>query len=621
MPFLFYYGILNELKKIVMLKGLNSLHTERFRELRKDALSNILNRLTMIKIWRKIVRDQLRNLEIKDIYDHYDFNFNIEDRVIAIRSDILSGTYKPDSPLIYRIEKKYGICRHMVIPSPSDALILQIIVESMADEIISKQPSENAYYSRDKHSVKKLHEGVEYGVSFRKQWKALQKKIYKFKEEKDFLVVTDLTNYYDSISLPELRKVFLSHVNANEVIVDLLFQIIEGLSWKPDYLPYSGRGLPTANLEAIRLLAHSFLFEIDEVLKRQTNDSFTRWMDDITIGVNTNKEAISTISAISDMLKSRGLALNLSKTAILDTKEAEHEFLISKNLMLDSFENDAPTEKLLYKQFKTHFRDETPKHWDKVAKRYITVFGRLKSHKLLTLLPHIYLKYPGLRMNLLLYLASIGYGKRSSKAILEIFGGLSVFDDISLFKIADLLTIWKIPTTNHAKNFLDTAESKIKSLFFAQTAPSGFYALLWFKAKYSSPEDLYRFLRKFENLWKLDPFLRRQATAVLSRLLKIDNLEKRPLLIQQISSGNMGVVSVANQIAIFESVDKIGQRLDFYLFPKNQHRYSLGKFLVLCSVLNSEKIRQEKAILAKIKNHISDPYYRHWLRIQYGLKF
>lgn len=137
---------------------------------------------------------------------------------------------------------------------------------------------------------------MEYGVPFKEQWKQLQKTIYKFTKRRNF-VVTDLSNYYDSISLPELRKASLSHVKTNEVIVDLLFQIIEGVSWTPDYLPYSGKGLPTANIEAIRLFAQPFLFEIDEVLQKKTKDSFARWMDDITIGVDSRKEAIAMQSA------------------------------------------------------------------------------------------------------------------------------------------------------------------------------------------------------------------------------------------------------------------------------------------------------------------------------------
>jgi len=603
------------------------MHTERFRHLRKDALSGILDKDAVSGVWRKIVRSQLRNLDIKDLFDHYDFNFNIEDRATAIRNDILNGTYKPVAPLIYRIEKKYGVCRHMVIPSPTDALILQVLVESVAEQIIGKQPSENAFYSRDKHNVKKPHEGMEYGLPFKEQWKQLQKKIYKFTEEKELLVVTDLANYYDSISLPELRKVFLSHVNTNEVIVDLLFQIIEGISWTPDYLPYSGKGLPTAHIEAIRLLAHSFLFEIDEVLKKRTKESFTRWMDDITIGVDSRKEAVSIISAISDMLKSRGLALNLSKTAILDTKAAEHDYLISKNLELDNYSNIGPEsdpkkkiEKHLSFLFKEHFDDLSPKHWDKVAKRYITAFSRLKSKKILQKLPGIYIDHPGLRPNLLFYLSSLGYSKTTGAAVLEILSQLDVFDDISIVQIVTLLTNWEIPTSPKATDFLEDAENAVRALSIAQKESSGFYALLWFKTKYSTPKSLLRFLTKYENLWKADAFLRRQATAALSRLLSMDNPAPRSLLVQQISSGAMGTVSVANQISLFEQIDKLESKMNMYLFPsKKQHPYPLGKFLVMCSALNSEKIRSNKMIRKKIKEHVSDPYYRKWLGAQYGI--
>lgn len=516
----------------------------------------------------------------------------------------------------------------MVIPSPTDALILQVLVESVAEQIIAKQPSENAFYSRDKHNVKKPHEGMEYGVPFKEQWKQLQKTIYKFTEDKELLVVTDLANYYDSISLPELRKVFLSHVKTNEVIVDLLFQIIEGISWTPDYLPYSGKGLPTAHIEAIRLLAHSFLFEIDEVLKKRTKESFARWMDDITIGVDSRTEAVSIISAISDMLKSRGLALNLSKTAILDTKAAEHDFLISKNLELDNYANITPEsdpkkkiEKHMSSRFKEHFQDQTPKHWDKVAKRYITAFSGLKSRKLLPKLHDIYIDHPGLRPNLLFYLTSLGYSKATGAAVLKILSELNVFDDISIVQIVNLLTNWEIPTSPKATDFIEDAENAIRALSVAQKEPSGFYALLWFKAKYSTPKSLFRFLNKYENLWKADAFLRRQATAALARLLAMESEAPRAMLIQQISSGAMGTVSVANQIALFEGIDKLEPKMDMYLFPtKKQRPYPLGKFLVLCSALNSEKIRTNKTIAKKIKEHVTDPYYRKWIGIQYGIQ-
>ena len=255
-----------------------------------------------------------------------------------------------------------------------------------------------------------------------------------------------------------------------------------------------------------------------------------------------------------------------------------------------------------------------------MAKRYITALSRLRSRKLLTKLPRIYLNYPNLRPNLLFYLANLGYSKGTASAVLKILSDLSVFDDISIVQIVNLVTGWEIPTTKKAADFIKDAENAIQSLSFAQKEPSGFYALLWFKAKYSAPKPLLSFIKKYENLWKADAFLRRQATAVLSRLLTLGSATPREILVQQVSSGAIGTVSVANQISYFESIDKLESKLDMYLFPtKKQRIYPLGKFLVLCSVLNSDSIRRDKSIVKKVKDNVLDPYYRKWLHVQYGI--
>ncbi|MEW8442237.1 MAG: RNA-directed DNA polymerase [Candidatus Thiodiazotropha taylori] len=603
------------------------MHTERFRQLRKEALSGLLNKKAVSTIWRKIVKDQLRSIEIKDLFDHYDFNYNIEERAQALKVELLEGSYQVSTPLIYRLEKKYGVCRHMVIPQPVDALLLQVLVESVAKDIIDKQPSKNAFYSRDKHNVKKPHEEIEYGVSFRKQWKKLQKKIYKFNSQKELLTVTDLTNYFDSISLDELRKVFVSLVKTNEVLVDLLFKVIEGISWTPDYLPYSKRGLPTANIEAIRLLAHSFLFEIDEVIKNSTGNSFARWMDDITIGNDSHKEAITLLSSVSDMLKSRGLALNLSKTTILDTKSAHYHFQIDQNHYLDSIDkitfeskNADKTEKEVAKRFRLHLKDRAPKYWDKVAKRYITAFGRLKSKKLLKLAPELYLESPGLRPNILIYLSNIRYGKKSSSVVLAILRNIDIFDDLSLYQICFLLTSWDIPRTKNGQEFVKNCDNEISRLGFQHKEPLGFYSILWFRSKYQPPNDLAEFILKYRNYWNGHSFLRRQVTASLSRLLPLNTEKVNGLLSDQKLSGIPSTVSVANQLSLFSELGSLEKKVRMYLFPTHSPKvYPHAKFLVLCSVLNSEAIRNDPSIKKSVEEYITDRTYRYWLKECYGL--
>jgi hypothetical protein len=603
------------------------MQTERFNRLRKEALSKIFDKKKIVDVWRNIVKEQLRSLDLKDLYDHYDFNYNIEDRASAVRSEILNGTYKVSQPLIYRIEKKFGVCRHLVIPQPIDALVLQVLIENIADKIIANQPSENAFYSRAKHNVSFPHSTDDYGLTWRQQWKQLQKKIYNFHEEKDLIVVTDLSNYYDSIDINELRKVFTSYSQIDEVLIDLLFRILEEISWKPDYLPYSKRGLPTTNIEGVRLLAHSFLFEVDEVIKQKTNNSFTRWMDDIVIGVESKKEAIETISSVSDMLKTRGLALNLAKTNIYTAEQGYYHFQIDANRYIDSVEKTKATDEnykkictVVNRKFKAHFKDSNAKYWDKIAKRYITTYGRLNSKLLLPILSEKYINFPGLRTQLLIYLSKIGYNKDSAKVVLEILDTIDIFDDLSLYQICSLVTVWEIPLNDDSKEFIRKFEEKITTFSFKRKISSDFYCLLWFKTKYNHPEDLLRFIDKYKNLWQTDTFLRRQVTSILSRLLMTNSKSVEKLLFNQITSGIINTVTLANQIFQFQSIEKLDNKLSFYLFPqKIQRPYPLGKFLVLCSVLNSEKIRTNKAIQEKIKQHIFDPYYLKWIDLQYNI--
>lgn len=599
--------------------------TKRFAA-RKKELEKIFTKKNLVDTWRGIVRDRLRTSDLKDLFDYYDFNYNIEQRALTVKNSILNGKYRVEQPLIYRLEKKYGICRHLVIPNAIDALVLQVLVESVADKVIDKQPSKNAFYSRDKHNVPKPHEVSEYGLSWRQQWKKLQKQIYKFSDEKELIIATDLSNYYDTIDIQELRKVFSSLTEIGEVINDILFRIIEEISWKPDYLPYSWRGLPTTNIEAVRLLAHSFLFEIDNYLKSQSGNSFARWMDDIVIGVSSRKEAIEVLSSLSDMLKSRGLALNLSKTKIYDEKNSYYNFQIEQNRYLDKIEKVKPGHKdyrnvlkEVNKRFKNHFKDQNPKYWDKVTKRYITTYSNLNSPKLLDDIDTLYVEYPIIRMNLLYYLVALGYSKKACSKVLKIIDNIDIFDDVSMYQLCYLVTQWEVPVNAESKTFLSSFEEKITTSSFKRKNPIDFYYVLWFKAKYNHPDELHSFIKKWENLWQSDNFLRRQVTAVLSRVVK-GNDDAKNILSNQLSSGVLNTVTLAEQIKQFSKLETLDKKLNPYLFPNNiQRPYPLGKFLVLCSVLNSEKIRDNKTVHAKIKKHIHDPYYLKWLDSVYNI--
>ncbi|MDT0687679.1 RNA-directed DNA polymerase [Autumnicola psychrophila] len=602
--------------------------TDRFHQLRREELAQIFTKNYISSIWRKVVRDQLRKTDILDIYDYYDFNYNIDSRAQLLRTDILNGMYSSSKPLIYRIEKKFGICRHLIIPQPIDALVLQIITEWISKEVLSNQPSKNSFYSRDRHNLKKPYQLKEdkddYGFDWKKNWKKMQKKIYSFNEEKELIIVTDLSNYYDSIYIPELRKIITGYIDKKESLLDILFGILERNSWLPDYLPYTGRGLPTSNLEAVRLLAHSFLFEFDSILMKKTNNNFIRWMDDVTIGVDTREEAVNTLSSASDVLKSRGLALNLKKTNIYNSKEAEFHFLIEENRFLDSFENrqELGSGSELSRRFRKHLKNNaSAKYFEKVTKRYITAFGKLNSKRILKDVPKLYNETPGIRPNLLYYLSMLGYSKRTSRVVLEIFDELKLHDDISLFSICHLITDWNIPLNEDGDEFIKNAIAKIKYFSKSRKQIFDFYCLLWVKTKYDHPVELFNFIEEYKNIWKTHPFSRRQVTSIMARLFMFKEDKVQKFLESQISTAEQQVVSIANTLIEFKNSTEIERKVSMYLFPKNKYKiYPLNKFLVLCSFLNSSVYQNDDNIKEKIRHHIDDPYYKKWIELQYNIK-
>jgi len=615
--------------------------TDRFSNLRKSELDKIFSKISLVQTWRKVVKNQLRRTDVLDLYDYYDFNYNIEDRALLIRSDILNGSYLCSKPLIYKLEKKLGICRHMILPQPVDSLVLQVITSCIDIEILANQPSENAFYSQTKHSKQNPHEIYEYGIDWIELWKDMQSKIYGFQKSRDLLVVTDLSNYFDSIYIPELRKIITGHVSNKEAVLDILFKIIERITWVPDYLPYTGRNLPTANLEAVRLLAHSFLFELDSILQKKSGDSFTRWMDDIVIAVDTKSEAIDLLSRMSDVLKSRGLALNLSKTKVFSAKEAKFHFQIEQNQYIDSIEiflsefesihdfkiREKPKykdlEKELFKEFKKHLKEDSEaKYYEKITKRYITTFSKLKSRKLVPKVVELYKEFPGIRNNLMNYMFSIGYTKASGLKIAQILREIRLYDDISLFNICRLLTRWKIPDNEHGRELLDEYEQQLKKFSKSRQNPFDFYCLLWFKSKYSHPIELFEFINKFEYIWKSTPFLRRQVISVLGRIYTQRREEINKMLDLQISTSESQVVSVANSIKQFAKHESLENKVKMYLFPDSEFQkdtYPLSKFIVLCSFLNSESIRRDSSIQENVKSYLKDPFYKKWIEVQYAI--
>lgn len=601
--------------------------TQRFHVLRSRDLSDLFSIQNLINVWRDSVRESLREQDILDLYDYYDFNFNIDRKCEFIRSKLLEGGYHAKAPLSYRIEKKHGICRHVLLPNSIDALILQTIVDkSLASQILNSQPTKKAFYSRKTRNKKKeLISDYEWS----NRWKKYKTVQYKIASTKKYIAVTDVNNYYNSIYLRELRRVIASFVSVPEVVLDLLFNTLERLSSPPDYLPSSFRGLPVIDMEAPRLLAHSLLYEIDTILDHHTKGEFVRWVDDITFGVDTYQEACLILGIVNDTLKSRGLSLNLGKTKIFKSKKFLDIYLFKEHNRLDSIEKKMSREKGLNNEYKLeevsssikkdlcaffveYQQKETGQEWERILKRLLTNFGKTKSDSFNKEAKRIFYEYPNSRKNVGIYFSSLGYSETRMDILYEIITSSNIYDDISLFYIVKAIIQWKIPFSQKEYSRLD----KTASILSKHNDFLGFYCSLWLSAKYRKPEDLISFILSNKSFWENDPFLRRQVVSILPRIFPYRPEWVEDRIEEELINGVEESASVASNIKYLSQLETIPFKINSYLFPTQKQKiYPLPKYLILFCCLQSRNIQRSENTRKKVSDYVKDPWMQHWISL------
>jgi len=131
-----------------------------------------------------------------------------------------------------------------------------------------------------------------------------------------FVVVADVTGFYENIDLERLRS-DLKPFSPEASFLDLLMSLLH--RWAQP----RAKGVPQG-FSAGDILAKIYLNPIDRALR---NGGFThlRYVDDIRIFCKSRLEAKRGLLLLNDLMRKRGLNLQTAKTKILRADEAAHE--------------------------------------------------------------------------------------------------------------------------------------------------------------------------------------------------------------------------------------------------------------------------------------------------------
>lgn len=576
------------------------------------------------KTWRKTVRNGLRRQPCTDLHDYLDIHRNIRSICETLRADVLSGHHRASAPEFVTLEKRDGVSRRLAIPSPQDALVVQSIIDVLEPVLLSKKPTERAYYSRT-HQPTSFDE---IDSSFSSSpwwvlWPEFQKRIWEFSGSHKYLVNTDIANYFDCISLDLLRNAISSMGDIEEELLDLLFFLLEGFSWRPFYIPHPRVGLPQINFDAPRLLAHVYLFKIDAELNEKTGGDFVRWMDDINAGVDSPADAKVLLRDLEIVLNSQGLRINAGKTKILSAEHALKHFRVKDNRSLTIIDNAiksgtttakarARRLKTLKSQYRKFRRTESVGQWDKVMKRYYTLFGKLDSRYLRPVAQKHLQNKPGVRSTALRYIRETGYTRKSLEIICDWIKSGHITDDVALIEAAITLVDWPMPASQWPKaaSMADHLAPRSGPL-----APSSIISAIWLLGKYAPERELGAFLRRpnVRDLWRKSSWVARQVAAVTPMLF--DN-NRRWIEARIVMSGQREALAVLANIWQLQSIKRLGKdkQLKMYLeHPASQKKsYPFYKVLVARAILDGEMPIKSKADLRqKVRFLVKDPrYYR-----------
>ncbi|MDZ5648073.1 RNA-directed DNA polymerase [Nitrospirillum sp. BR 11828] len=553
---------------------------------------------------------------INDGIENFDFHIDSKTECQKLSQIILSGDYTPQRPQRILVEKSKGLCRQLVIPSVRDCIVLQCLSDAFYKEIKDKSPTKKSFFEPKDHKFSS--EPVEYGMFT--AWVNFQKNLFKFSKTRNFIVVTDISNYYDSISYTHLRNALSPITGVDECVLDMLIYVLNNLLWQPDYTPKIEIGLPQINLDAPRLLAHCFLYELDSFLDKSFGGDFVRYMDDIDVGVDTIADARKALMEIDLVLQTKQIRLNSGKTKILNKSDAVKHFRIYENFRIDtvktSIENRIKSNKSIdrqkilisrriHKGIRTGEFDDG--NGEKVLKRWITLAAQTGVKIDSNVIENIVKNRPSVRVSIYNFIRKTPLTPSISKALARCLQSKLLVDDAAMVEMANHLVETQVRTRHSHPQINDIILSMNPKSYY------GLYSKLWLQSKYGTTEELLKTLSENSDIWIPHENLGRLAASFLPIFLKSKEENNFKELLN--STLNSGVRETYKfHISLMRDKDKFKSMFRFLKSPNHSRGTGIthAKFICLLSALLNTNADKNQLIELKFNNGLAfkDTYYK-----------
>ena len=238
------------------------------------------------------------------------------------------GLFLPGSRTELNIPKKGFVLRYSLETSLLDRAYYHALVAELApfyDLILPPIVLSHRYASSGDRAGRYLF------LHHIEQWKLFEGYVAQEATNKPVILVTDVQNYYENISVEMLTRVFrerVSQLSATGTEKARIRSIIDHLERCLMKWCFRGtHGLPQ-NRDASSFLANVAMLSVDEAMLRHGYTYF-RYMDDIRIAVPSRYKARSALQDLIVELRKIGLNVNSGKTEIVEPGTPRHSELLN----------------------------------------------------------------------------------------------------------------------------------------------------------------------------------------------------------------------------------------------------------------------------------------------------
>ncbi|MCA9884845.1 MAG: hypothetical protein KC708_17825, partial [Anaerolineae bacterium] len=294
--------------------------------------------------WRRI-----RNSPINTTKDRLGlkvFSQFLDIHIDTLINELRNQTYEPQVPSIFYLPKKSGRLRPFTLLHMRDRLLYQAICNVLIQNTYDLLKS-----SADKVVFSPVLAGIETDFVF---YPALRKgdefegQFFKFIERQSkiiesgkyaYVVYADIASFYPSIDHTLLCRKLVDKGWMDESLAHLLQNCLKVWSSSSPDLQVA-KGVPTG-YETSELLASLHLYELDKAFE---DSDYLRYVDDLRIYAETEREAKKILNDVDMFLQEQGLTLQHAKSRIeelsVTTYEDRLKQLENQQILLSAIDRD-----------------------------------------------------------------------------------------------------------------------------------------------------------------------------------------------------------------------------------------------------------------------------------------